>query len=119
MNADIIINIALCLILGGGAIISIVKFVQLGKAKKLEMISEWLLLAVVQAEKELGGGTGQIKLRYVYDMFVSKFKYISMWISFNQFSAMVDIALDKMGKMLSNNINLQSYINGGDNYLLH
>ena len=114
MNADIIINIALCLILGGGAIISIVKFVQLGKAKKLEMISEWLLLAVVQAEKELGGGTGQIKLRYVYDMFLAKFKYVSMLISFNQFSVMVDVALDKMKEMLSDNTKLQEYI-GGEN----
>lgn len=112
MNMDMIINISLGLILGGGLIISVVKFIQLSKDKKIEMISEWLLLAVVQAEKELGGGTGQIKLRYVYDMFISKFKYISMLISFNQFSAMVDIALDKMRKMLSDNTNLQSYING-------
>ena len=112
MNMDMIINICLGLILGGGLIISVVKFIQLSKDKKIEMISEWLLLAVVQAEKELGGGTGQIKLRYVYDMFISKFKYVSMWISFNQFSAMVDIALDKMREMLSNNTNLQSYING-------
>ena len=112
MNMDMIINICLGLILGGGLIISVVKFIQLSKDKKMEMISEWLLLAVVQAEKELGGGTGQIKLRYVYDMFISKFKYISMLISFNQFSAMVDIALDKMREMLSNNTNLQSYING-------
>jgi hypothetical protein len=112
MNADIIINIALCLILGGGAIISIVKFIQLGKAKKLEMISEWLLLAVVQAEKELGSGTGQIKLRYVYDMFLAKFKYVSMLISFNQFSVMVDGALDKMKEMLSDNTKLQEYIGG-------
>ena len=114
MNMDMIINICLGLILGGGLIISVVKFIQLSKDKKIEMISEWLLLAVVQAEKELGGGTGQIKLRYVYDMFISKFKYISMLISFNQFSAMVDIALDKMREMLSNNTNLQSYINGED-----
>ena len=114
MNADIIINIALCLILGGGAIISIVKFAQLSKAKKLEMISEWLLLAVVQAEKELGSGTGQIKLRYVYDMFLAKFKYVSMLISFNQFSVMVDGALDKMKEMLSDNTKLQEYI-GGEN----
>ena len=112
MNMDMIINICLGLILGGGLIISVVKFIQLSKDKKIEIISEWLLLAVVQAEKELGGGTGQIKLRYVYDMFISKFKYISMLISFNQFSAMVDIALDKMRKMLSDNANLQSYING-------
>lgn len=110
METELIINIALALILGGGAIISIVKFVQLGKEKKLQMISEWLLLAVVQAEKELGGGTGKIKLRYVYDMFIAKFKVTAILISFEQFSLMVDSALDKMKDILSNNEQLYNYI---------
>ena len=113
MNVDIIVNIALLMIFAGGAIIAGIKFYKLGKEKKLEMISEWLLLAVVQAEKELGSGTGQIKLRYVYDLFMAKFKYFAMLISFEQFSIMVDGALDKMKVMLSNNESLQSYIGGG------
>ena len=113
MNVDIIINIALIMIFAGGAIIAGVKFYKLGREKKLEMISEWLLLAVVQAEKELGSGTGQIKLRYVYDLFMVKFKYFAMLISFEQFSNMVDEALNKMKTMLSSNENLQSYIDGG------
>lgn len=41
--------------------------------KQLNKVREWLLYAVTKAEKELGGGTGQIKLRYVYDMFVARF----------------------------------------------
>jgi hypothetical protein len=78
-------------------------------------LAEWLLLAVVQAEKELGGGTGQIKLRFVYDLFLSKFKFMSKLITFNQFSLMVDIALAKMNNILQNNANLQNYVNKNNN----
>lgn len=90
----------------------IIKFTKLGRERQLEIISEWLLLAVVQAEKELGNGTGQIKLRYVYDMFITKFKFLSLCISFNCFKNLVDNALDIMREMLSDNSNLQDYVGG-------
>ena len=45
--------------------------------KQLSKVREWLLYAVTKAEKELGGGTGQIKLRYVYDMFVARFTWLA------------------------------------------
>lgn len=89
---------------------AIYKFTKLEKSKQLEIMQEWLLLAVVQAEKELGGGTGQIKLRYVYDMFLNKFKFVSKIITFEQFSALVDIALIKMNDMLQSNKQIQDYI---------
>ena len=107
-----LVDVGLILVLIGGLTIFIAKFIKLGKEKKIEMINEWLLLAVIQAEKELGNGTGQIKLRFVYDMFIAKFKYASMMISFNQFSLMVDSALDKMRQMLSDNNNLKAYVDG-------
>ena len=105
-------DIGILLVLLGGAVIFIDNFIKAAKEKKIEMISEWLLLAVIQAEKELGNGTGQIKLRFVYDMFIAKFKYTSMLITFSQFSLMVDNALDKMRQMLSDNNNLKAYVDG-------
>ena len=105
-------DIGILLVILGGAIIFIANFIKAAKEKKIEMISEWLLLAVIQAEKELGNGTGQIKLRFVYDMFIAKFKYASMLITFSQFSLMVDNALDKMRQMLSDNNNLKAYVDG-------
>ena len=89
---------------------AIYKFFKLEKSKQLEIMQEWLLLAVVKAEKELGGGTGQIKLRYVYDLFLSKFKFLAKIMTFEQFSALVDIALIKMNDMLQNNKQIQEYI---------
>ena len=111
---DIIFNIGLIMLLGGGAVMFIITFLRMGQQQQMKMISEWLLLAVVQAEKELGGGTGEIKLRYVYDKFIQKFGKMAMVISFEQFSSMVDVALDKMREMLSSNTQLASYVNAGE-----
>lgn len=83
----------------------------LDKNKRIEVLKEWLLLAVVQAEKELGGGTGQVKLRYVYNLFIEKFTWLSMILSFDVFSMLVDESLDKMRAMLKSNEELQNYIN--------
>ena len=108
---DIIFNVGLFMLLGGGIIMFIITFLRMGQQQQMKMISEWLLFAVVQAEKELGGGTGEIKLRYVYDKFIQKFGKMAMIISFEQFSDMVDVALDKMRDMLSSNIQLANYVN--------
>ena len=110
---DIIFNIGLTMLLGGGVIMFVITFLRMGQQQQMKMISEWLLLAVVQAEKELGGGTGEIKLRYVYDKFIQKFGKMAMIISFEQFSSMVDVALDKMRNMLSSNAQLVNYVNNG------
>lgn len=83
----------------------------LDKNKRIEVLKEWLLLAVVQAEKELGGGTGQVKLRYVYNLFIEKFTWLSRILSFDVFSMLVDESLDKMRAMLESNEELQNYIN--------
>ena len=108
---DIIFNVGLTMLLGGGIIMFIITFLRMGQQQQMKMISEWLLLAVVQAEIELGGGTGEIKLRYVYDKFIQKFDKMAMIISFEQFSDMVDVALDKMRDMLSSNTQLANYVN--------
>lgn len=63
-------------------------------------------------QKELGGGTGQIKLRYVYDMFVTRFAWLARVISFEAFSMMVDEALERMKKMLESNKAMQTLVRG-------
>ena len=77
---------------------------------QIGQIKEWLLYAVAKAEKELGSGTGQLKLRMVYDMFITKFKYAARFISFEQFSIMVDMALVTMREMLDKNDKINKYV---------
>lgn len=93
--------------------IGIYNFFKLEKSKRIEVIKEWLLFAVIEAEKYFGDGTGKIKLRYVYNMFIDKFKFMSLIISFDQFSILVDEVLENMREMLSDNIKVKEYITGG------
>lgn len=108
-NIGAIIGIA-CLI--AVLMIAIVKFIEAGKEQQITKIKEWLLFAVSQAEKELGSNTGQLKLRMVYSQFIDKFKFMSFLITFEQFSLMVDEALDTMKDMLANNKAVKKLIEG-------
>ena len=103
--------IALIILLGlCAAGIMICCFLKLSKEKQLEMIKQWLLFIVIEAEKELGGGTGAVKLRFVYDKFINRFKFMSKIITFEQFSSLVDEALEVMRLMIQQNQNVAAYI---------
>ena len=78
--------------------------------EQIAKIKEWLLYAVTEAEKELGGGTGQLKLRQVYDLFVQRFPAVAEVISFDTFSGWVDDALEQMREMLVQNQNARKYV---------
>lgn len=79
------------------------RFVKLPTEQQLAKVREWLLYAVTEAEKALGGGTGKLKLRYVYDMFIAKFPWLVKVVSFDLFSGLVDDALEEMRGMLASN----------------
>lgn len=70
----------------------------------------WLVWAVSEAERVLGSGTGQLKLRYVYDMAVLRFPIVAKIIPFKLFSGMVDAALDIMNDMIKNNTSIAEAI---------
>ncbi len=62
------------------------RFLKLPTTAQIEKVKAWLLWAVTNAEKELGGGTGKLKLRQV-----------------DTFSQWVEDALAEMRKMLDEN----------------
>lgn len=67
-----------------------------------QKVKNWLVWAVGEAEKQFGGGTGQLKLRSVYNEFVKMFPKLSLIITFNRFSYLVDEALEVLSEMLMN-----------------
>ncbi|MBP5596660.1 MAG: hypothetical protein J6Y02_14835 [Pseudobutyrivibrio sp.] len=73
-------------------------------------ILEWLVLAVTNSEKDLGGGTGQLKLRMVYDWFIQKFPILSAIIPFALFTIWVNKSLARMRTLKDTNIKVASYI---------
>ena len=89
-------------------------FIKLPTDKQIERVKEWLKYAVTEAEKELGTGTGQAKLRLVFDMFIQRFPIFSKFITFQTFSDWVDIALEWLNKQLDTNEKLAEYVYGDD-----
>lgn len=108
MNAQIIVVLVIVAI---ALVASIIWFVKLPKDKKIANIKEWLKYAVVEAEKALGSGTGQLKLRLVYDMAVKQFPFITQLVPFATFSEWVDEALEWMNSQLAQNKAVNVYVN--------
>jgi hypothetical protein len=94
----------------GVTIIFAIQFSKEPTDKKIQIVKEWLLYAVIQAEKDLGSGTGQIKLRYVWDMFLKTFPALASVVSFEMFSALVDEALEQMRHLLATNKDIEAYV---------
>lgn len=70
----------------------------------------WLVWAVAEAEAMLGSKTGQLKLRYVYDLAVIRFPIMSKLLPFGMFSKLVDSALAIMEDMIANNTSIADAI---------
>lgn len=101
-------NDIIALAVGGVILLGVAIYMVCNQKAK---IIEWLKYAVVEAEKYLGGGTGQLKLRLVYDWFCQQFPVAAACFPFSVFSAWVDVALDAMKRML-NNPQIKEYIGG-------
>lgn len=108
-NWYIVIGI-LALLAAGGYLIY--KFLGLPTKEQVIKIKALLLYWVTLAESELGSGTGQLKLRYVFDLFTDKFKFTAKLISFETFSLWVDEALVTMREMLEKNNNINTLVKG-------
>ena len=78
--------------------------------EQINKVREWLLYTVTLAEKEFGEKTGQLKLRYVYDMFVTKFPGVANVLSFEKFSFLVDEALITMRHQIETNTAIKEFV---------
>ena len=91
--------------------IAIKEFFNKPTDEQIRNIKQWLLYAVTEAEATLGGNTGQLKLRMVYDMAVEKFSWVS-FIPFETFSGWVDEALEQMRHLLETNEAIKKVVGG-------
>lgn len=106
-----VLVVALVAVLGGVGV-AIYRFAGMPTQKQVETIKEWLLYACIEAEKELGDGTGQLKLRYVYDLFITRFPSVAKMVPFAMFSLWVDAALEEMRMMLTQNKAIREVVKG-------
>lgn len=98
------------LAVGAALGLAVYKFLTSPGTEQLVKVREWLLWAVTEAERELGGGTGKLKLRQVYDLFVVRFPWLAKMVSFTLFSTLVDDALDEMRELLAQNEAVQAHV---------
>lgn len=110
-NWYIILIFALFVVL---AVCAVYRFAKQPTTEQLAKVREWLLWAVTEAERELGGGTGRLKLRQVYDLFIVRFPWLAKVVPFNLFSDLVDDALVEMRDLLAKNNAVQDYVEGGE-----
>ena len=105
------VSLLLCVLSIAVLIVLVLNFIKLPKNQQLEKVKQWLLIAVTEAEKALGSGTGRLKLSYVYDLFVTKFPWLAKIIPFETFSNLVDEVLEDMRKLIEANPNVNEYVN--------
>lgn len=79
---------------------------------------DWLVWAVIEAEHLLGSKTGQLKLRYVYDLAIKHFPVVAKLLPFSVFAILVEKALEVMNTMIRENKSIAEAIGcalvGGD-----
>ncbi len=102
-----------CLAVTALVILDVRQFFKKPSAEQMDSVREWLLWAVAAAEQEMGGGAGQLKLRQTYDWFLERFPALALMISFEQYSGMVDDALDRLTDLLDKDEAARTLITGG------
>lgn len=108
VNNGILILIAI--VAAGITIFSFVNLFNKPSSQQIANLMEWLKFAVTNAESIYGSGTGQLKLRSVYDSAVLKFPWISKYVTFDKFSEWVDTALDWMKEEINKNDKIKEYV---------
>lgn len=87
---------------------------QEARDKLIRAVSDWLLRAVTEAEKDLGSGTGKLKIREVYEKAVGLFgPEFTEIISLERLDEMAQKPLEEMRELLDKNYKLRAYVEGG------
>lgn len=109
MNLQIIGLISIVVI---PVIFVVYNFITQTKEQRIANIKQWLIYACIEAEKLLGSKTGKVKLRYVYDLFISKYRFLSLLVTFEVFSNWVDESLQEVRYLIENNEAIEQYVGG-------
>ena len=80
------------------------------KHNKKETVRKIILSLVVQAEKVLGSGTGELKYAYVIDKFYSSLPgIIRLLYTKKEIDSFIEEGVTKLKELISKGVNLNSY----------
>ena len=82
------------------AILFIVDFAKKSPKEKLESVKQWAIYACALAQAHLGSGTGQLKMRETYNMFLQTFPTLAQVISFDTYKNTAEMALTELKEIL-------------------
>lgn len=106
----IVISILVGVVVGWNLAEYFKNFSKKDRDEKLQIIKNWLLVAIAEAEKVYGAKTGSLKLAYVYDLFIQRMPELAESISFETFSSIVDDVLNVFKKILNDNKAVKTYV---------
>lgn len=107
---DLILIVVVALVgLGYG----IYKFVSTPSAQQKEILRTILLQLVVQAEVNLGSGTGKIKFSYVYSQLLQNFTWLK-YIPLSIVERLIEDALEEMRHLLESNPQVKLIVEGDE-----
>lgn len=92
------------------AVVTIIDFINKSPKERIETIKQWAVYACALAEAHLGSGTGQMKMRETYDMFLQRFPSLATVITYEKYKEIAEKALLEFKQMLSTNPNIQAMI---------
>ena len=110
-NWSLLVTIAVIIFLGA---VYCNRFMRLPSAGKIELVKQWALYIVIEMERIYGKGTGSLKLVAAYDAFVKAFPDLVPLVPFELFSRIIDEALERMRHILSTNLDIKDYVEGGE-----
>ena len=94
------------------ATVYVKKFLNKPTDEQINALKEWMLWITLEAERQLGGGTGKAKLRFCYNEFCKTFSWMAKIMTFDEFSCLIDSVLIDMRKLLETNEAIKGFVNG-------
>lgn len=95
----------------GMLIYHIRKFIKSPSKSQFEKLRRWLLAVVIEAERALGSGAGELKLSLAYGMFSKRYKWLSLILPYSVFKLLVEEALETMRELLEKEEAIKKYVN--------
>jgi LPS O-antigen subunit length determinant protein (WzzB/FepE family) len=92
------------------AVVTVIDFINKSPKERIETIKQWAVYACAMAEAHLGSGTGQMKMRETYDMFLQRFPSLATVITYEKYKEIAEKALLEFKQMLSTNPSIQEMI---------
>lgn len=103
--------IAMCLIILLILALAINKFFSKSKEEQIDIVIYWLRAVVYEAEKELGRGTGQLKLATVYNAAIKQFPWLANVYTYERFDEeLVKPALIWLNTQMASNENVKKLL---------